>query len=68
MRTNATCFNCGKPYYVCRTCESIYSWKNITCSTECYQEYIKKINNVNKTEEGTPTKIPKPQKTKKNHT
>lgn len=41
--SNATCAICGKPYEVCRTCQSITSfkpWRTITDTMECYKIYM----------------------------
>lgn len=39
---NRKCFNCGSPYYVCRACIDINSWKNVCCSVECYRNLFSK--------------------------
>lgn len=41
-KNNAHCLNCGKGYYVCRSCESIWSWRQVACCPECYRELQKK--------------------------
>lgn len=41
-KNNALCLNCGKGYYVCRSCESIWSWRQVACCPECYRELQKK--------------------------
>ena len=57
-KNNAHCLNCGKGYYICRSCESIWSWRQVACSPECFRELQKKNNpkpikdNVKKSEEG----------------
>ena len=56
-KNNAHCLNCGKGYYVCRSCESIWSWKQVACSPECFRELQEKmaskpkIDNVERTKE-----------------
>lgn len=42
MKKNATCVYCGKPYYICRSCVDIYSWKQVCDTVECYRKYISK--------------------------
>lgn len=41
-KNNALCLNCGEGYYVCRSCESIWSWRQVACCPECYRELQKK--------------------------
>lgn len=38
------CQYCGKPYELCMGCDqsNFFSWKQVACSIECYQE-IEKI-------------------------
>lgn len=43
-KNNAHCLNCGKGYYICRSCESIWSWRQVACSPECFRELQKKNN------------------------
>ena len=50
------CRVCGRSYEGCKSANvgAANKWKNITCSTECYKEYIKKIHdsrNVNQVNE-----------------
>lgn len=42
---NKECKNCEKPFYSCTSCvdKGIFYWKSICCCEECFQEYIKKI-------------------------
>lgn len=44
-KANRQCLNCGSSYYACSACIGIRSWKNVCCCTECYREYLSKINN-----------------------
>lgn len=37
-KNNATCQYCGKGYYICRSCESIFSWRQVACSPECFRK------------------------------
>lgn len=34
---NANCLVCGKPYYVCRDCNGINSWRRAACCPEHFQ-------------------------------
>lgn len=40
---NRKCLYCGSPYYACRACIDINSWKNVCCSVECYRKMCKQI-------------------------
>lgn len=40
-KNNATCQCCGKGYYICRSCESIFSWRQVACSPECFRKLEK---------------------------
>lgn len=35
---NRKCNYCGNDYYVCKSCVSRNSWKNVCCSVECFQK------------------------------
>lgn len=35
------CQICGKKYDCCSTQITLNGWKSITCSHECYQEYLR---------------------------
>lgn len=35
------CIVCGKGYDSCFRCKNVESWRNICCSTDCFQKYIK---------------------------
>lgn len=37
-KANRRCRVCGREYYVCCSCVSIYSWKHIACSPECFRK------------------------------
>lgn len=43
-KNNATCVYCGKPYFVCRSCVGLYSWKQICDTPECYRKHLEKNN------------------------
>jgi len=51
---NRVCFNvnCQKEYYCCMSCEKINSWKRVTCSPDCFQEYMKMIEEQEKERKG----------------
>lgn len=40
MMPNRVCAYCGDKYYVCRSCISIHSVKNVCCSVACYRHLI----------------------------
>ena len=37
---NRKCQNCGNEYYVCRSCISINSWKNVCCTQQCFRNLM----------------------------
>ena len=47
------CQFCGKPYELCMGCDqsNFFSWKQVACSIECYQEIEKIAMNLNETKE-----------------
>jgi hypothetical protein len=51
---NRNCLNikCQKAYYCCLNCEKIGSWKVVTCSPECFQEYMKMVEEQDKEKKG----------------
>jgi len=42
---NRVCLNekCKKEYFCCIACEKINSWKRVTCSPECFQDYMRSL-------------------------
>lgn len=42
------CQYCGKPYELCMGCDqnNFFSWKQVACSIECYQEIEKIAMNI----------------------
>lgn len=36
-KSNAICQVCGTPYYICKNCEKLNSWKTSACSTQHFQ-------------------------------
>lgn len=47
------CQFCGKPYELCMGCDqsNFFSWKQVACSIECYQEIEKLAMNSNEAKE-----------------
>lgn len=43
-KPNAICKICGKPYYYCRDCERLGSWRVVACSPECWQEWFARVS------------------------
>ena len=41
---NSTCKICNTKYYSCKNCNNNFRWKNVTCSIDCFNIYISKIN------------------------
>jgi len=35
------CIVCGRGYNSCFRCEKVESWRNICCSVQCFQKYLK---------------------------
>ena len=42
-KANRECLYCKTPYYVCRACISINSWKNVCDTPECYKNLMKEL-------------------------
>lgn len=57
-KNNATCVYCGKPYFVCRSCIDLYSWKQVCDTPECYRKHIEKVNAHKKEEKAKTFKEP----------
>ncbi|MFW5891503.1 MAG: hypothetical protein ACOCUI_04710 [bacterium] len=51
-KANKVCLNpdCKKEYYCCKACVDINSWKRVTCSPKCFQDYMKYLENKKKGE------------------
>lgn len=48
-KPNTKCRVCGKEYFCCGDSRAINSWRAVTCSTDCYKEYIRRIEESRKT-------------------
>lgn len=42
-KPNTKCRVCGKEYYCCADSRIIGAWKTMTCSPECFKEYMARI-------------------------
>lgn len=47
-KPNTTCRVCGKEYFCCGDSRAVNSWRAMTCSPECFQEYMKRIDESRK--------------------
>lgn len=47
-KPNMTCKVCGKKYFCCGDSKKLGSWRAVTCSPGCYQEYMKRIEESRK--------------------
>lgn len=58
-KPNMTCRVCGKEYFCCSDSKKINSWRTMACSPECFQEYMRRIeesrNPATKEAEAKPT-------------
>lgn len=42
-KPNTKCRVCGKEYFCCSDSRKIGSWRTMACSTECFKEYMERI-------------------------
>ena len=47
-KPNTTCRVCGKEYFCCGDSRSVNSWRTMACSPECFQEYMRRIDESRK--------------------
>lgn len=47
-KPNMTCRVCGKKYFCCSDSKKINSWRTMACSPECFQEYMRRIEESRK--------------------
>lgn len=47
-KPNMTCRVCGKEYFCCSDSKKINSWRTMACSPECFQEYMRRIEESRK--------------------
>lgn len=50
-KSNTKCRVCGKEYFCCSDSRKINSWRTMACSEECFQEYMKRINESRKSKD-----------------
>lgn len=50
LKPNHICknINCKKEYYACDYCGKTQNWRSMACSIECYNEYMKQIQQSRK--------------------
>ena len=50
LKPNHICknINCRKEYYACDYCGKTQNWRSMACSIECYDEYMKQIEQSRK--------------------
>jgi hypothetical protein len=41
---NHICKICGEKYYACEGCDQRNHWKSVTCSPECFKEWMRIID------------------------
>lgn len=45
-KPNTTCRVCGTEYFCCGDSKAINSWKAMTCTPECFKEYMRRIEDA----------------------
>lgn len=56
MQPNTKCKVCGKEYYCCVDSRKFGGYKSVACSPECFQEYMRQVEEARKPVVETATK------------
>lgn len=67
-KPNTICRVCGKEYFCCSDSKQINSWRTMACSQECFQEYMRRVEEARNPKPVVENKITKSKKKTTNET